>query len=74
MTRQETGAGGADIWVIDWQRGGVPTPLTRDPADAINPVWSPDSRRIAYTTYRKGNADVYVRNANGVGPETPLIE
>jgi len=37
-------------------------------------VWSPDSRHIAYTSYRKGNGDIYVRNANGTGPETPLVE
>jgi len=74
VTRQDTGAGGADIWVIDWQRAAVPYPLTRDAADDINPVWSPDGKRIAYTTYRKGNADVYVRNSDATGPETPLLE
>lgn len=73
VTRQDT-APGADIWVIDWERAGVPTRLTLDPADDINPVWSPTGDRIAFTTYRKGNADVYVKNANGVGAETPLLE
>ncbi|MGQ0733308.1 MAG: protein kinase domain-containing protein [Acidobacteriota bacterium] len=73
VTRQDEGATAADIWVIDWQRG-VSTKLTLDPADDINPVWSPDGTRIAFTTYRKGNADVFVKNANGVGPETPLLE
>jgi serine/threonine-protein kinase len=74
VTRQETGAAGADIWVIDWQRGGVATPVTRDSADDINPVWSPDNRRVAYTTYRSGSADVYVRGVNSVDPEVPLLE
>jgi Tol biopolymer transport system component len=74
VTRQEAGASGADVWVVDWQRAGVATRLTLDPADDINPVWSSDGSRIAFTTYRKGNADIYVKNANGVGPETPLIE
>lgn len=73
ITRQDS-APGADIWVIDWERAGVPTRLTLDPADDINPVWSPAGDRIAFTTYRKGNADVYVKNANGVGAETPLLE
>ncbi|MDO8677264.1 MAG: protein kinase [Acidobacteriota bacterium] len=71
ITRQD--GAGADIWVIDWERAGVPTKLTLDPADDLNPVWSPTGDRIAFTTYRKGNADVYVKNANGVGPETPLL-
>ena len=66
VTRQDAGAPGADIWVIDWQRG-VSTKLTLDPADDMNPVWSPDGARIAFTSFRKGNADIFVKNANGVG-------
>jgi eukaryotic-like serine/threonine-protein kinase len=73
VTRQDPGAPGADIWVTDWQRGAT-TRLTLDPADDINPVWSPDGLRVAFTTYRKGNADIYVKNANGVGAETPLLD
>jgi Tol biopolymer transport system component len=66
---------GADIWVIDWQRAGVSYRVTLDPAEDINPVWSqPTGDRIAFTTYRKGNADIYIKNANGTGPETPLLE
>jgi Tol biopolymer transport system component len=74
LTRQDAGAAGADIWIIDWQRAGVATRLTLDPADDINPVWSPDGLRVAFTTYRKGNADIYVKNANGSGAETPLLD
>ena len=69
------GDGAADIWVIDWQRGGLPYRVTLDPGDDINPVWSrPAGDRIGFTTYRKGNADIYIKNANAVGPETPLLE
>ncbi len=74
LTRQDTGAGGADIWIIDWQRAAVATRLTLDPADDINPVWSPDGLRVAFTSYRKGNADIYVKNANGAGADTPLLD
>ena len=74
VTRQEAGAPGGDIWVIDWQRAGVATRLTLDPGDNINPVWSSDGTRVAFTTFRKGNADIYVKNANGVGAETPILE
>ena len=73
VTRQEPGNAGADIWIIDWQRG-APTRLTLDPSDDVNPVWSNDGKRVAFTTFRKGNADIYVKNANGVGPETPLVD
>ncbi len=73
ITRQDPGAPGSDVWVIDVQRG-VSTKLTLDPSDDMNPVWAPDGKRIAFVTYRKGNADIFVKNANGVGPETPLLE
>ncbi len=63
----------ADIWVIDLDRG-VPDRLTLDPGDDINPVWSHDGSRVAFTTFRNGNADVFVKNANGVGAEEPLLD
>ena len=72
-TKQDTGASGADIWTWDIKTG-VPARLTRDPADDVDPVWSwPTGDRIAFTTYRKGNADIYVKNANGVGDDMPLV-
>jgi eukaryotic-like serine/threonine-protein kinase len=75
VTKQDTGSPGADIWVIDWQRAGVVSRLTMDPADDINPVWAPDGKHIAFTSYRKGNADIYViENGSGVGKEIPLLE
>ncbi len=73
ITRQEPGAPGSDIWVIDWKRK-VNTKVTLDPSDDMNPVWAPDNKRVAFVTFRKGNADIFVRNANGIGPETPLVE
>jgi Tol biopolymer transport system component len=74
VTKQDTGPG-ADIWVIDWQRAGVTDRVTLDPADDIGPVWAPDGKHIAFTTYRKGNADIYVaEHGSGVGKETPLLE
>lgn len=32
-----------------------------------DPVWSPDSTRIAFHTERQGNVDIYVMNADGSG-------
>ncbi len=75
VTREVEGSPGADICVIDWQRAGVAWRLTMDPADDINPVWAPDGKHIAFTSYRKGNADIYViENGSGVGKEIPLLE
>jgi Tol biopolymer transport system component len=74
VTAPDASAAGADIWIIDWQRAGVANRLTLDPGDDINPVWShPTGDRVAFTTYRKGNADIYIKNANGTGDETPLL-
>ena len=73
ITRQDPGAPGSDIWVIDWKRR-MNTKVTLDPSDDMNPVWAPDNKRIAFVTFRKGNADIFVKNANGIGPETPLVE
>ena len=32
-----------------------------------DPAWSPDGRRIAFTSYRIGNSEVYLMNADGSG-------
>jgi Tol biopolymer transport system component len=75
VTEPDASAGGADIWVIDWQNAGRPHRITLDPGDDINPVWErPSGNRIAFTTYRKGNADIYIKNANGLGDETPILD
>lgn len=67
--------GGGDIWVLDWQRGalGAATRLTMDPANEINPVWAHDGRRVAYTTYKRGNGDIVIKNANNVGEEEVIL-
>jgi Tol biopolymer transport system component len=39
--------------------------LTRDPGHDSAPSWSPDGRKIAFTTKRDGNFEVYVMNADG---------
>jgi len=73
ITKQQVGAPASDIVVVEWAKG-LETRLTLDPADDINPVWSHDGSRIAFTSYRAGNADIFVKNANGVGPDTPLVQ
>ena len=41
-----------------------------------NPVWSPDSRKIAYVSYENGSPDIFIINADGTRnkrlTDTPL--
>jgi Tol biopolymer transport system component len=41
--------------------------LTSNPADDYEPAWSPDGRKIAFTSFRDGNSEIYVMNADGSG-------
>lgn len=41
------------------------TQLTNDPAADVDPVWSPDGRRIAFASFRTGSSQVYLMDANG---------
>jgi hypothetical protein len=41
--------------------------LTRTALFVTPPVWSPDGRRIAFTSTRHRNQDIYVLNADGRG-------
>src|SRR5262249_49358464 len=48
--------------------------FTFDPADEMNPVWSPDDSRIAFSSDRKGVRDLYVKSANGAGEDQLLLQ
>src|SRR2546422_254571 len=41
--------------------------LTNDPGSDSQPAWSPNGDKIAFTTDRDGNAEIYVMNADGSG-------
>ena len=62
-----------DIWIFDLVRG-TSSRLTFDPADDLNPVWSPDGNRMAFSSNRKGHRDIYVKPANGTAQEELLFE
>ena len=48
--------------------GGQAVQLTTQPSYETNPVWSADSRYIAFASDRKGNFDVFVMPAAGGAP------
>ena len=64
----------SDIWVHELAHPAQMR-LTIDPAiDHGLPVWSPDSRRIAYAALSgKGTHGIYEKSANGVGSDELLL-
>ena len=63
-----------DIWVYEWTRDTM-TQLTFDPAQDLVPVWTPDGRRIVFTSNRdKGVYNLYWVNADGTGEVTRLTD
>lgn len=62
-----------DIWLLD-QITGIRTRFTFDPAGESTPLWSPDDSRIAFTSDRRGHADIYIKSASGATSEELLYE
>jgi Tol biopolymer transport system component len=50
------------------------TRVTSDPADDIAPVWSPDGRRILFSSSRTGSYDIYERASSDAGGDTVFVE
>jgi serine/threonine protein kinase/Tol biopolymer transport system component len=62
-----------DVWLMDLVRGNM-TRFTFDPANEGRPVWSPDSTKIAFDSYKKGFANLYLKPSSGAGIEELLLE
>ena len=69
-----------DIWTVPVS-GGRATQLTTHSAYESDPMWTADSRRIVFTSFREGSKDIYITSAEGglpvrltttPGNETPL--
>ena len=65
-------SGNRDVWILDSVRG-VTSRLTFDPAVDDPPMWSPDGLRVVWASNRSGAFDLYVKSANGTGPEELLV-
>jgi TolB protein len=50
--------GAKEIVVSDYD-GAAPVPVTRNGSINLTPVWSPDARSLAYTSYKQGYPDLY---------------
>jgi eukaryotic-like serine/threonine-protein kinase len=60
-----------DVWVVDITRG-TRVRLSSHPASEVLPVWSPDGTQVAFSSYRAGNTDIFVRTADGSTDEISL--
>jgi len=59
--------GQSDIWIVDLDRGGV-VRFTNGPGVSSQPIWSPDSRRIAFISDRNGGADFFMKDVHCGAP------
>jgi Tol biopolymer transport system component len=61
----------SDIWIME-DEGGAASRLTFDPAADLQPVWSPDGTRIAFSSNRRGPLDLYLRRIDGAAGDELL--
>jgi eukaryotic-like serine/threonine-protein kinase len=60
-----------DVWISDIDRGAR-IRLTSHPATEVVPVWSPHGDEVAFSSYRTGNTDIFVRRADSSAEEVRL--
>jgi len=65
------GQGRFDIWTIDVARG-VESRLTTDPANERDPVWSPDSQELVFSSDKDGDQDLVRVGIQGGSTASPL--
>ncbi|MBI3693954.1 MAG: PQQ-binding-like beta-propeller repeat protein [Acidobacteria bacterium] len=61
-----------DIWIHDAAAGTKRRAAGAKGNDNF-PIWSPDGKRIAFTSSRSGNYDLYVKSIDPEGPETAMV-
>jgi serine/threonine-protein kinase len=62
-----------DIWLWDLMRATL-TRLTFDPGADTTPAWTPDSRRIVFSSSRGTGQNIYIQAADGTGSATRLTD
>jgi len=56
-----SGSGNKEIYICEFDGSNI-SQFTRNRAITLSPAWSSDGRWIAYTSYIKGNPDLYIVN------------
>jgi hypothetical protein len=62
----------SDVWTYDFSRA-ILSRLTTNPASDTRPLWSPDGRRIVFTSNRAGYPELYWRSADGTGTDERVL-
>jgi dipeptidyl aminopeptidase/acylaminoacyl peptidase len=60
----ETNTSNSDIWIQSLE-GGEPWQLTSSPKSDFNPCWSPDGKKIAFISTRKGTPQIWMIDSEG---------
>jgi eukaryotic-like serine/threonine-protein kinase len=61
-----------DLWILS-RTTGERRRLTSDPADELNPLWSPDGEWILFTAQKNGVRNIYRVPASGNGPVESVL-
>ena len=71
----ETNQANSDLWIVPTDGGGPPRRLTWNEGPDGSPTWSPDGRRIAFTSKRKEeHGQLYVLSLDGGEAEQVTAE
>lgn len=58
-----------DVWILDLERG-TEARLTPEASEEFSAIWSPDGKRLAFTSERRAALpQIFVRDADGSGEE-----
>ena len=68
---QDPRTGSSDIWIYDLTRA-VPLRFTTDVGNDTTPSWSPDGRRVVFSSDRAGAPDLFLKKTDGLDEEQLL--
>ena len=72
LSRLTSKRGNRDIWFYDLAHG-TNSRFTFDPANELQPLWSPDGSRLVFSSNREGAYNLYQKVTSGGGAEELLL-